>query len=259
MPGPDVVLVDRTRGSLTAAVLAQVSRALQTQLDRDFGPVWGAAARVITAREPAIPLIGWSISLVDDGGGRLGVRMARDGGPRATVVVHGDWTVALSHVLLEMLANPDGELLIESRDTTPRSPGHRVRYLVEVCDPCEVFHYEICGVSVSDFVTPDYYRADAAPGTAFDFLRRLRRPLELPRGGYLAWQDFADRRWHRRGPDLSFSTSSIPINPARNPRADRDGAFPDDAGRHEIPALWRALPGGGEAITVRSHGGLASR
>jgi hypothetical protein len=259
MPGPDIVFVDRTREGLCTATLSRVVRALQTQLDRDFGPVWGAAGRLVPAREPALAPAGWSISLVDRPGGGFGVRLGRDGGPRAAVVVRGDWTVALSHVLLEMLANPDGDLFIEGRDPTPGAAAHRVNYLVEVCDPCERFRYEISGVGVSDFVTPDYYRADAAPGTAFDFLRELGSPLELPRGGYLAWVDPVDRRWHQRRPDLAFVTSTAPINPARNPRADRDRAFPEDAGRHDIPALRRGMRGGGGVIHVSSHGDLASR
>src|SRR5205085_9105341 len=99
--------------------------------------------------------------------------------------------------------------------------------------PCRRHRYEIDGVEVSDFVTPDYYRADAPPGTAFDFLRRLRRPLEVPRGGFLAWQDPADGRWRQRGADGTVATA-IPGEPARSPRSERDRAFPDAGRRHEL-------------------------
>ena len=38
-----------------------------------------------------------------------------------------------------------------------------MQYLVQVCDPCEVatFGYCVNNVTVSDFVTPDYYNSSA--------------------------------------------------------------------------------------------------
>jgi hypothetical protein len=240
MPGPDIVLIDRSREPASTLRLSQVTRALQTQVDRDFGMVWGCGARIGVAPAGTTPAGAWSISVVDGAATRLGIHLDEGGRPHAVVRPGMDWTLAVSHVLLEMIADPEGRRFMEGVDISPGAPVRRVRYLLEVCDPCEVFHYEIDGIAVSDFVTPDYYRADAAPGTAFDFLRRLRRPLEVPRGGYLSWQDTADERWHQRRPDGTFSISGVPYDPNGNPRADRDGALGGRAARHDVPAIRRA-------------------
>ncbi len=252
MAGQDVVLIDSSREPVSAARLAQVAAALQTQIDRDFGAAWGALARVGVADRSHIPPGAWTISIVQVPIEGLGVHLDRDGWPRAEVRAGEGWTISASHVLLEMVADPRGQRLMEGRDDC-RSGARRVRYLVEVCDPCRTFHYEIDGIRVSDFVTPDYYRAGAAPGTAFDFLRRLRRPLEVPRGGCLSWQDPDDGRWHLRRPDGSGSIDGAPVDPGRNPRADRDGAFLGEGDRHDLPAVARA-PG-----AARRRGGRRAR
>jgi hypothetical protein len=240
MTGPDVVLVDRSREPASTARLVQVGRALQTQVDRDFSTVWGARARVVIASGTATPGGAWTVAIVDEPVAGLGIHLARDGSPHAEVRASRDWTLAASHVLLEMAADPRGQRFMEGPGIGSRSRSRRVRYLVEVCDPCELFHYEIDGVRVSDFVTPDYYRAEAPAGTAFDFLRRLRRPLEVPRGGCLSWQDMEEGRWHLRRPDGSSATSGARGDAGLSTRDDRNAAFADDTGRHDLDAIWRA-------------------
>lgn len=239
MAGQDVVLIDRSSEPVSTARLVQVVRALQTQIDRDFAAAWGACARLWPATVGSLPDGAWAIAIVDEPPAGGGIRTRPDGRPLAEVRRGRDWTIVASHLLLEMLADPHGTRLVEGRDSTSPSRAPRVRYLVEVCDPCRRFHYEVEGVVVSDFVTPDFYRASAPPGTALDFLRRIRRPLEVPRGGHLSWQDLADGRWHERGADGSTSVSAARYDPARNPRADRDGAFPASR-RHELSATRRA-------------------
>jgi hypothetical protein len=229
-PEPAVVLVDHSSDPRSTARLARVARALQTQVVRDFDMVWGGRASVAVATGEALPAGAWTIAITGDTAVEPGIRLDRCGIPHATVRAGAGWTSAASRALLEMIANPDGARFIEGRDVTPRSPVRSVRYLVEVCGPCRSYQYEIDGVQVSDFVTPDFYRGSAAPGTAFDFLRRVRRPLAVPRGGCLSWQDPADGRWHRKGTGGMYAVSDVPIDPLANPRADRDGAFRGEAG-----------------------------
>jgi hypothetical protein len=241
---PSVVLVDRSPEPVSGARLAHVARALQTQVDRDFGAVWGVGVRVTAATCTAVPAGAWTISIVGEPVSGLGVRLDAHGRPVADVRAGEDWTLAASHELLEMIADPRGGRFMEGRRPATGARLHRVRYLVEVCDPCEVHPYVIDGVEVSDFVTPDYYRADAAHGTAVDFLRKLRRPLEVSAGCYLSWHDPDDGHWHQRRPDGTVSRSRGPLDPRRSPRDDRDRAFPDEAGRHDLPAIRRTYPSG---------------
>src|SRR5207244_1062064 len=124
----------------------------------------------------------------------------------------------------------------------PSSDGHLVGYLVEVGDPCEIYEYDIDGVAVSDFVTPDYYDENAEAGTLLDFLARLGAPYEVPDGCYISWVDPEDQNWHQKQTDGSFARSRRKIDPKRNPRDDRDDALGGDekAGRHELSKIRAA-------------------
>jgi hypothetical protein len=243
MAAPTVVLVCQTRERPSAASLDRVARALQTQVDRDLEPVWGVRARVAVASGSAVPPGAWPIHIVDEPRDGLGIHLDAQGRPYAEARAGADWSQRASHELLEMLADPDGRRFMLGRCLMPRTRHRQVGYLVEVCDPCQVLGYTVDGVRVSNFVTPDYYRADAPVGTALDFMRELRRPLQVPRGCYLSWQDPGDGYWHQRGPDGAVSRSSRPIDPRRNPREDRDQAYEGDARRHDLSAVLRKLGG----------------
>jgi hypothetical protein len=251
MAAPAVALIDRSAAPLSPGSLAHVAQALQTQVDRDFGPAWGARATVVTAAGADAPLGTWPLYVVDVPKSGFGVHLDGDGTPYAEVCAGEGWTLAASHLLLEMIADPRGDRLMEGPDLGSRLGHRRVRYLVEVCEPCRTFHYVVDGVEVSDFVTPDYYRCD---GTAVDFLRLLRRPLEVRLGCSLSWQDPFDRRWHQKRPDGELARSSNQIDPSRGARQDRERAFPEDAGRH---ALLGAT-GRGRSSAGRRRGAGAS-
>src|SRR5262249_5936953 len=183
MPVPAVALVDRSPQPMRTPLLAHVAQALQTQVDRDFSAAWGARARVAAVSGSGAPPGTWPIFLVDVPETGFGVHLDTSGQPYAEARAGAGWTLAASHLLLEMIADPGGGRFMEGPRIGSLFEQRPVRYLVEVCDPCRVFHYVIDGVEVSDFVTPDYYRAD---GRAVDFLRLLLRPLEVRRGCSLA-------------------------------------------------------------------------
>lgn len=217
------MLVDRSARRVGAARLAHVAQALQTQVDRDFGPAWGVRATVSAAAGTSAPVGAWPISVVDAPRGGLGVHLDAEREPCAEVRAGKGWTLDASHLLLEMIADPGGCRFMEGPSIGAVLRRRSVWYLVEVCHPCRPFHYVIDGVEVADFVTPDYYGME---GTAVDFLRLLRRPLEVPRGGSLCWQDPGDGHWYQQGPDGVCHRSGDPIRPDRNPREERTRAFP---------------------------------
>jgi hypothetical protein len=97
---------------------------------------------------------GWPVILQNDTGRIVAVGGIHTTTPAGTpealiaVVAGGNWTVAFSHEVLEMLVDPYG--------------GR-----VEVCDPVEGESYLLGGVQVSDFVFPnghDQMGATAAAG-----------------------------------------------------------------------------------------------
>src|SRR5262249_20085155 len=146
-----VALVDAS-GTISAAELAEVAGAINQQVQADFAPVWQVAATV--GVYPTAPPDTWKIELrqqLPAGGGMRGYHTNANNQPFALIDVDaGQWTVTASHELLEMLGDPWGNRLHDAmalpgwQGTSPR-----LRYLVELCDPCEGFSYEVGGVAVS--------------------------------------------------------------------------------------------------------------
>jgi hypothetical protein len=68
----------------------------------------------------------------------------------------------------------------------------RVKYLVEICDPCQAIWYPVNGVPVADFYTLRYFDPVAITGSRYSFTDSIERPLEILDGGYLTFLDPQD-------------------------------------------------------------------
>jgi hypothetical protein len=229
-----VALVDQSTDGVPAAELQQIATALQQQVDNDFAPAWGVRAdiSVLPAHSDA-PAGTWPIKIIDALEGAGGVHLDNDSVPYAEAVIGPQLSIAASHELLEMLADPWGNRFTPGADIEPGSDGRQVFYLVEVGDPCEVFSYETDGVAVSDFILPSFYDPEATGRV--DFLGKLEGPLPrtMPAGCYISWIDPQDGNWHQQRPDGTFVTASA--ESGSNPRDDRDRAFGgDDPDLHNV-------------------------
>lgn len=214
-----VALVPYEADSLVdPAKLLNVAAALQTQLTRDLSPVWGVAGFVspfpkLEYVPPGyLPLV---IVNQDLPGDHHGFHFAMGGLPFALVRYSEtleDWSVPASHELLEMVCDPFGTrtllgpsladekhdaltgqnestadgLVVDGEDTYVRQG--QVEYLVEVCDPCEHSTYEINGVVVSDFVTPEYYGEAVTPGARYSRTGAIEQPRQLLADGDISWR-----------------------------------------------------------------------
>lgn len=177
--------------------LAPVAAAMQQQVQRDFAPLWGVNAVVAAMpdRKTAQGMGYWPIVVQDtlDDPGALGYHTDEHHQPYALVEATRDWTITVSHEMLEMLADPFGSRLWVAHD--PKlGAGERVRILIEVCDPPEAKAYEIGGVRVSDFVTPAYYHTVHRLGHQYTLMGNIARPRTLIPGGYISYVD-ADGHW----------------------------------------------------------------
>src|SRR5262249_11383680 len=133
-----VAVINQSTEVTDDEVRAVVS-ALETQVHRDFAPAWGVDADLIfVPKKEKPPADCWSMVVRDDTDkeGALGYRdLNSEGLPRARVFVRSaraaryNWTVTISHVLLEMLANPKGNRIIERE----LSAGQSRFYPQEVC------------------------------------------------------------------------------------------------------------------------------
>jgi hypothetical protein len=178
---------------LNDEIVSAAVPALQTQVRRDFTPVWGVDADLAFVAKGHQPTPGsWWLVVADnsDVAEALGYHeLTSEGLPlgfvfAATDQQHGlQWTVTASHELLEMLGDPDVNLygFVQTGGNTGTF------YAYELCDPCEMDEqgYQIDGVRVSDFVYPEWFEGFRAPGsTRFDYCNLIEQPFQLLPGGY---------------------------------------------------------------------------
>jgi hypothetical protein len=180
--------------------VATVAAALQVQAARDFAPLWKVDATVSGfMRLEDVPLGHWPIIVKEKIGSNdeLGFHLDKHNQPYALVKFAPDWTLTVSHELLEMLADPFGNRLVPGPSLDNAHPNNRVSYLVEVCDPCEDsdFAYSINGVVVSDFITPHFHDPDRTTGARYSFTGAVKKPREILKNGYISWEDPTLGRW----------------------------------------------------------------
>jgi hypothetical protein len=211
-----VALVSLTSDIPTRSFL-QAAAAVQKQITRDFTPIWGLPATVDVFEDLAsvpsdyhpVVLFGDADEVTERLEFAIGEEYAQDliddferdrltglhlnaftRQPFALVAATDAWSVTLSHEILEMLADPFGNRLIAAPHPVDRS--QRVRYLLEVCDPCQSVWYPVNGVPVADFFTPRYFDPVRVDRSRYSFTGALEYPLEIVEGGYLTWIDPED-------------------------------------------------------------------
>ncbi len=80
------------------------------------------------------------------------------------------WTVTLSHEALELIADPEVNLLVMGPH--PASPDQTVFHWYEMCDAVQAETYKIDEIDVSNFVLPLYFTGGEEVAGRNDFLGR---------------------------------------------------------------------------------------
>jgi hypothetical protein len=177
----------------------EVAAALQRQIARDFGPLWGVTATVEPfARLDQVPTGYWPIILRDDLPGQtaVGLHLDEHGQPLALIQANNVWSLTASHEALELLADPYGNRLVPGGSLRPGQGV--VEYLVEVADPVASIAnaYSVNGILVSDFVTPEYFAHPApVPGTSYSFTGAILHPRDVADDGYVTWREPLSGEW----------------------------------------------------------------
>jgi hypothetical protein len=177
---------------------------LQTQVSRDFAPVWGVDAQLQFIASGQTPPPGaWQLVALDnsDQAGALGYHEVESQFPYGLFFVESDiqaglqWSVTASHELLEMLVDPwvFSSVMIDQGGGVLGISG--VALAQEVCDACESdpFGYTVGKTLVSDFVTPAWFGAPA--GTKYDFQGHVTAPYQLLSGGYIGLRQYRAGQW----------------------------------------------------------------
>jgi len=200
----------------------EASAAIQKQVTNDFGAAWGIDATVDAfASLNSKPLEAWPVVLRDDVTiDSAGAHSSEDGRRAFAIVAYReeDWTLTLSHEVMEMLVDPFGKTLRSG--PSPTTPGATVEYLVEVCDPCQFAHlvgspYIINGVQVSDFILPSYYKSFGTGN--YSFTGAVTEPRSVLPFGYVTYHDPVSLDWKQLSDDGSGPAErSLGPNPAPN-------------------------------------------
>ena len=192
--GPTIAIQNKST-VLTDAQIQSAIAALQIQLDRDWQPAWGTTATLVfLSSGQSVPSGNWPIYILDtsDYAGALGYHdETATGVPYGRVFARDDmtygynWTITLSHELLEMMLDPYVNLTVFKQSSNTAG----LIYAYEACDACEAdsLGYSINGIMVSDFVYPAWFDCviTSYAGKRFDHMRYLTAPFQLYAGGYI--------------------------------------------------------------------------
>lgn len=199
-----------------AGRFAQVVHAVNVQVNKDFTPAWEISASLgYFARIEDAPHNSSFVIVATDVKGNGGMHFAPgvpDEPPHAIVAYDDaeDWSVLLSHEVLEMLVDPSCRYMVAGPD--PENSSRKAQFLVEVCDPCMQITYknqEAPGIRVSDFCLPAYYGLKG--GGRYTHRNSIDAAFTVARGGYLTWEN-ASGDW-RQLDATGGGTSTSTIDP----------------------------------------------
>lgn len=205
-----ISVVNHASAQLKDEELQHVLRALNRQIEGDFAPYWslGATLRLEgrSGKQPSKQSLSdmrgdavlylWDKVDVDDA---LGYHDTNNRGiPFGFVFTEiskqmGEhWSVTLSHEALELIGDPEVNLLVMGPH--PKELGRDVFHWYEMCDAVQAELYEIDGVAVSNFVLPLYFTGGEETGGRNDFLGRRNggktlRSFGINPGGYVGFYD----------------------------------------------------------------------
>jgi len=172
-------LVIANLSNIDDSVLNNVLAAISTQISLDFGREWNISAALRSQRmtltgpfvefdaaTDAIIYLGDSSQDSTSGVNQVLGYHSQNHSQLAYGFVYldacaqanEDWSITLSHEILELLADPSTIATAPGPDPTNNSPeADPVSFFLEVCDPTQGDWYLINGVKVSNFVNKSYF------------------------------------------------------------------------------------------------------
>ena len=199
-----------------------VIRAVNRQIREDFAPVWDMSAtlrleghagrlpakqRIPDLRGDAVLYI-WDKMDIEDA---LGYHSNNYRGIPYGIVsidlanaLKQPWSHTFSHEALELLSDPQCNLLVEGPHPHVSKNSHRVFRWYEVCDPVQNEWYEIDGQVVSNFVLPLYFTEEDERSGRNAFHHHAKgnlRSFGTNPGGYVGFYDPQDGQHQTWAPE----------------------------------------------------------
>jgi hypothetical protein len=203
-----ISVINHTSGQIADEELHHAIRAINRQITEDFEPYWSLGAMLrLEGRSGSKPqkqnpadmrgdavIYVWDQADVPDA---LGYHDRNNRGipygfvfTELSQAVGESWTVTLSHEALELIGDPEVNLLVAGPH--PANPKLDVFHWYEMCDAVQAETYNIDGVEVSNFVLPLYFTGGEELGGRNDFLGRSHngktlRSFSVNPGGYIGF------------------------------------------------------------------------
>jgi hypothetical protein len=204
-----ISVINHTGGKLSDEEVQVALRAVNRQIREDFEPYWSLGAELrLEGRSAAKP----ETTTLADMRGEAVIYLWDEADVDAAIGYHDrnqqgipfgfvfteisaqlgePWTVTLSHEALELIADPEVNLLVKGPHP---SKDREVFHWYEMCDAVQAETYEIDGVAVSNFVLPLYFTGGEELGGRNDFLGRSHggetlRSFGVNPGGYVGFYD----------------------------------------------------------------------
>jgi len=203
-----ISVINHTNGELTDEQVQHAIRAMNRQIAEDFEPYWSLGAELRLegksgtkpSKQNLADMRGDAVIYLwnqTDVPGALGYHDSNNRGiPFGFVFTElseklGEkWTVTLSHEALELIADPEVNLLVQGPH--PSDAKKTVFHWYEMCDAVQAETYEIDEVAVSNFLLPLYFTGSEEAGGRNDFLGRVYNGKTLKSfgvnpGGYIGF------------------------------------------------------------------------
>ena len=205
-----ISVINHTDGKIADEEIHRVVRAVNRQIEEDFRPYWRLGAMVrLEGRSMKAPSTATMLDMRGDAilylwdevdvDGALGYHDANARGiPYGFVFTElsreldEPWSVTFSHEALELIADPQVNLLVMGPH--PADADRTVFHWYEMSDAVQTETYDIDHVAVSNFVLPLYFTGSDEPGGRNDFLGRAHGGKALNSfgvnpGGYVGFYD----------------------------------------------------------------------
>jgi hypothetical protein len=206
-----ISVINLTNKKVKDSEMLTVIRAVNRQIKEDFEPYWslGATLRLeghqnnnfrienpADMRGDAVIYVLDKVSASADGEHVLNPKGIPYGAVYLDLSEKLDehWSATLSHEALELIADPEVNLLVKGPHPDPKL-SREVFFWYEMCDAVQDEQYEIDGISVSNFVLPLYYTSSNEFDGRNDFLGTINKDgsrlqsFGINPGGYAGFYD----------------------------------------------------------------------
>lgn len=203
-----ISVINHTDGKISDEEVQRTLRAINRQIKEDFEPHWslGATLRLEgkggakPKQQEAADMRGDAILYLWDKvnvANALGYHDRNNSGipfgfvfTELSASLGENWTVTLSHEALELIADPEVNLLVAGQH--PTNSRLDVFHWYEMCDAVQAETYKIDEVEVSNFVLPLYFTGGEEVAGRNDFLGRSHngktlRSFGVNPGGYIGF------------------------------------------------------------------------